>query len=262
VSDRRVSFLDTVGRACTFLERDHRADLRGDGVEARIRRLRNSDAEGRSKKKLNDEAKSIPFRSIVPFTLKESKKDANVPSTEAKLIVETSAPVRSVPKQSTVVENSAQEVAPGKLSALGKIRNQYRQNGNNSDAAVNQILEQESLNSAWQEYVKILREGKKPSAHSFEMAQLRIKDENSFEAVTADTIEKQFIEQDRNKLFTFLKERLQNKQLQFSVIIEEKKQDGQPKEVSLTAKEQFLKMAEQYPLVRELKERLHLDLDY
>jgi DNA polymerase-3 subunit gamma/tau len=33
-------------------------------------------------------------------------------------------------------------------------------------------------------------------------------------------------------------------------------------EVTLTSKEQFMKMVEQYPVIRELKERLRLELDY
>ncbi|MBK7561846.1 MAG: hypothetical protein IPI68_10055 [Chitinophagaceae bacterium] len=91
---------------------------------------------------------------------------------------------------------------------------------------------------------------------------LRIKDENSFEAVTANNIEKQFIEQDRNKLFAFLQERLKNKLLHFNVTAEEKTEDRPPVEIPLSAKEQFLKMAEQYPLIKELKDRLRLELDY
>jgi DNA polymerase-3 subunit gamma/tau len=107
-----------------------------------------------------------------------------------------------------------------------------------------------------------LKEAKNSAAISFEMALLRIKDDNSFEAVTADHIQKQFIEQDRNKLFAFLQERLQNRLLQFNVIVEEKAEGKQKMEISLTAKEQFLKMAEQYPMVKELKDRLRLELDY
>jgi DNA polymerase III subunit gamma/tau len=94
------------------------------------------------------------------------------------------------------------------------------------------------------------------------MALLRIKDENCFEAVTANTIEKQFIEQDRNKLFAFLQERLKNRLLQFNVIVEEKAENRPRIEITLTSKEQFQKMSEQYPLVKELKDRLRLDLDY
>ena len=94
------------------------------------------------------------------------------------------------------------------------------------------------------------------------MAALRIKDENSFEAVTANNIEQKFIEQERNKLFAFLLEQLQNRLLQFNVLIEEKAEDRPVIEIPLNSKEQFQKMVEQFPLVKELKDRLKLELDY
>ena len=74
--------------------------------------------------------------------------------------------------------------------------------------------------------------------------------------------EQKFIEQDRNKLFAFLQEKLQNKLLQFNVIVEEKNNDRPAIEATLSSKEQFLKIIEQYPLVKELKDRLRLELDY
>lgn len=107
-----------------------------------------------------------------------------------------------------------------------------------------------------------LKEAKNPAAQPFELALLRIKDENSFEAVTSNTIEKQFIEQDRNKLFSFLQERLKNRLLQFNTIVEEKAENRPQIEVTLTSKEQYQKMIEQYPFVKELKDRLRLELDY
>ena len=63
-------------------------------------------------------------------------------------------------------------------------------------------------------------------------------------------------------MFQYLQQQLSNRALQFNVIVEEKLQDRPKIEVSLTAKEQFQKMTEQYPLVKELKDRLKLDLDY
>jgi DNA polymerase-3 subunit gamma/tau len=80
--------------------------------------------------------------------------------------------------------------------------------------------------------------------------------------VTANNIEQKFIEQERNKLVQFLHQELENRLLQFTVIIEEKNGTKPQLEVTLTAKQQFQQMAEQYPLVRELKERLRLELDY
>src|SRR5204863_184403 len=82
------------------------------------------------------------------------------------------------------------------------------------------------------------------AAQPFELAFLRIKEESCFEAVVSNSIEKQFIEQERNKLFAFLQERLKNRSLQFNVIVEEKAGDRPPIEITLTSKEQFQKMME------------------
>ena len=123
-------------------------------------------------------------------------------------------------------------------------------------------MQQQELLNAWAEYILRLKEEKNSAAQPFELTLLRIKDANSFEAVTANNIEKQFIEQERNNLFAFLQEKLRNRQLQFNVILEEKAANRPVLETTLTAKEQYLKMAEQYPLVKELKDRLKLALDY
>jgi DNA polymerase-3 subunit gamma/tau len=53
-----------------------------------------------------------------------------------------------------------------------------------------------------------------------------------------------------------------NKLLNFTVKITENPVEFTPAEKTLSKKDQFLMMTEQYPMIRELKERLKLDLDY
>jgi len=235
-----------------------------------------AEGNGIGKKKIVDNAKSIAFRKITPFEVKQSaphppQSTVNTRKTEeAKLIIETPAPEKiSLAEEAPEFEqlqNSPDSYRDkpqtSKLSALDKIRKQYQTNGANGNGNINHPLQEEELQTAWAEYIIKLKEAKNPAAQPFQLAMLRIKDENSFEAVTANNIEKQFIEQNRNKLFAFLQERLKNKLLQFNVIAEEKMEDRPPIEIPLSAKEQFLKMAEQYPLVKELKDRLKLELDY
>jgi DNA polymerase III subunit gamma/tau len=184
----------------------------------------------------------------------------------AKLIIET-PPVSKQPVQ----ESSAEQAAPAsiaatpantKLSALDKIRKQYKGNGNNGPEQVNNPIEIESLKKAWTEYVVKLKDARNPAAQSFDLALLRIRDENSFEVVTANNIEQKFIEQDRNKLFTWLQEQLKNRLIQFTVIVEEKAADRPAVELTLSSREQYLKLVEQYPLIKELRDRLRLELDY
>ncbi len=233
-----------------------------------------SDAGAIHKKKIVESSVAFRSASIQPFVIKSP---VNTPgekttgkSTGAKLIIETA----SQEKMNVAPEKSRTDAAlpadkgtnfkPGtsKISPLEKIRKQFQANGTDNNGHAVHPLDLDSLRIAWNDYVQKLKETKNSAAISFEMAQLRVKDENSFEAVTKDNIQKQFIEQDRNKLFAFLQERLQNRFLQFNVIVEERTEGKQKTEISLTAKEQFIKMAEEYPLVKELKDRLRLELDY
>jgi DNA polymerase-3 subunit gamma/tau len=45
-------------------------------------------------------------------------------------------------------------------------------------------------------------------------------------------------------------------------LVEEKDETELPADRPLNTKEQFLKIAEEYPLVKELRDRLKLDLDF
>ncbi len=169
-------------------------------------------------------------------------------------------------KEERPVYNEPQPTIPksttSKLSALDKIRKQYKDNNTANTETINQPLEMAMLQKTWADYVAKLKTARNPAAQSFDLAALRIKDDNSFEVVTANNIEQKFIEQDRNQLFAFLKEQLNNRNLQFTVLIEEKAGDRPVVEIPLNSKEQYQKIIEQYPMVKELKERLKLDLDY
>lgn len=228
-----------------------------------------AEGNGLSKKKLIDSAKPVAFRQIAPLELRES----NTAATEsAKLLIQTTdnAPVRSKPKEASYQQPAA--TAPvksattttagtGKISALNKIRQQYQGNSMPSDAT-NQPLKEEPLQQSWEAYIQKLKEEKNPAAQPFALAKLLIKDGNTFEVITANNIEQKFIEQERNQLFAFLQQRLKNRLLQFYVVVVENAEQQPVTDAPLSSKDQFLKMAEQYPLVKELRDRLRLDLDY
>lgn len=108
----------------------------------------------------------------------------------------------------------------------------------------------------------MLKEAKNPAAQPLEAASLRVVDANSFEVVTRNNIEQRFIEQERNPLFQFLQQKLENRGLQFSVLVEEQPEAIPSTEVMLSVKEQYQELVKRYPIIQELKERLRLELDY
>ena len=132
----------------------------------------------------------------------------------------------------------------------------------NGNSIVARSLQLEELQQAWNEYTVKLKEEKNPAGQNFEMAELRVQDANSFIALVNNNIQLRFIEQQGLKVSQFLREKLQNGQLQFYIVMRENTGSNSPIEAPLTSREQFQKMAEQYPLVKELKDRLRLELDY
>ncbi|MGK2860513.1 MAG: DNA polymerase III subunit gamma/tau [Chitinophagaceae bacterium] len=237
-----------------------------------------SDGNGISKKKRIDSARPVAFKQIIPIEISPKKKSSsgtedvrkNIttkdPGAETKLIIETEdAEKLKVAEEGTNYKPeipSPKNPISNRLSALNKIRKQYKNNGAPTGAPDNQPLLTDTLHAAWAGYIQKLKDARNPAAQPFELAEIIIKDENSFEVITASNIEQKFIEQERNQLFSFLQERLLNKALQFNVMVRENQLNRPVEDATLSSKEQFLKMAEQYPLLKELKDRLKLDLDY
>jgi DNA polymerase-3 subunit gamma/tau len=222
---------------------------------------------GLSKKKITESSIGFKASPIRPYTPSISTKNITAnpvktvntqvpPQAAAKLMIET-----PVEKQISLTKEIKSVSTSPKLSALSKIREQFKQTSGTQWVEEKQI-EETSLQEAWNLYTQQLKEDRNPAAQPFDSASLRIIDASTFEVVTANNIEQRFIEQERNKLYAFLQERLSNKSLQFSVVADEQKGAALSTEGTLSSKERYQEMVKRYPLIQELKERLKLDLDY
>jgi len=127
---------------------------------------------------------------------------------------------------------------------------------------LNEPIQLQKLEAAWKSVTAQLQEEKNPAYKSFELARLELKDENSFVVYTANNLEQKFIEKERNKACSFLQQELRNTALQFTIEIDGTIQEQPLQDAPLSSSAQFAKMAAQYPLVKELKDRLRLELDY
>ena len=239
-----------------------------------------ADTNGLSKKKLVDAAKAVAFRAIVPIEVRSQDPIAigsgagsqKQKTSTAKLIIETASkkqePILSLVEeqepfnQQPATSNQHPASSNKQLTPLTKIRNQYKTNTNGDKAIAARPLEKESLQQAWNEFAQLLKDQKNAAGQNFEMAVLHIVDANSFYAKATNNIQFRFIDSNGLKVTDFLKEKLQNNLLKFFVVLEENKELHPKIAAPLTAREQFQKMTEQYPLVKELKDRLGLELDY
>ena len=218
-----------------------------------------------TKKKVVEAPMAFRAVTIKSFKAEDQKSKVKSQKSEAKLVIETPKGMMQVAEEAANYSQPSTATNPSagsKLVALDKIRKQFRNNGSTSNGNSKHPLQAALLQKAWNDYIRLLKNDKNPAVPSFERSALRIKDANSFEVVSCNNLEQKFIERERNKLFSFLQQHLHNDLLQYNVIVEENPAEPAKHEASLTAREQFQKMAEQFPLLKELKDRLGLELDY
>lgn len=226
-------------------------------------------AESSSKKKVTD-ARPVAYRNIPscqPATPPaKPRKDPAPANKEARLILQTPE-VHELQEEEPVMSSASPVVdtaikpAGAKLGKLKNIREQFLNKSNNPDGAIIPLTI-EKLQEAWNQYLSQLREKKNPAAQSFEMARLNVINESRFEAITNNNLEQRFIEQEKRGLCEFLQERFQNRKLTISIIIKENPDVLVAEEKPLSKRDQYQKIIEQYPLVKELRDRLRLELDY
>jgi DNA polymerase-3 subunit gamma/tau len=174
-------------------------------------------------------------------------------------VIEQPAPVtQTISKPVSVPVN---EMKPaGKLGSLSKIRQQVASKNNTEDKAV--PLTEENLQKAWAIFVEKLAEKKNHSAvTNFKLAELKVTDEHSFEIITGSNIQQKFIESERSDLITHVQQYFKNRFLKYQLKLEEQHTEQEPDDKPLSAKAQYQLLAEQYPMIRELRDRLKLDLD-
>jgi len=233
-----------------------------------------------SKKKQLDGTRTIAFKALPIIKAKSSLTEDKIetpalkplqPSkqilqSEARLIIEEPS-CNEIKKTATVkelvIENNLHTIAEAKISlgSLSKIRQQIKQQ--NKDANNEPIsITEEDLYVCWGQFIEKLRAKTNHSAvTNFRAAELKVIDNNTIEIITQGTMHKSFIDVERSALVTHLQDYFNNRTLAYSVIMIEKEEAIIATDTQLSRKQQYLKIIEEYPLVKELKERLKLEID-
>lgn len=248
--------------------------------------------DGFDKKKLLDTVKPVSFRNLPIHPVKTSEKAEAFVETAAaegkrqhtvnngntnnlrgpKLIIESIPAPQEAPgygndtpanPENSLNEptNPAKGITKTRIGKLQQIRDQYA--SKNQQEVIQSIpLEQTLLRQYWDEYANKVKANKNPAYTSLDNARLVIIDNGTFEAQTNNNLEQKFIEGEKRLLSEFLQTAFRNRSLCFSVTVSDNPVNAEPVEKHLNKKDQFIKLVEQYPMVKELKDRLRLELDY
>jgi DNA polymerase-3 subunit gamma/tau len=235
-----------------------------------------NDENGVSKKKLLDVVKPVSFRALPIIEIKKQNAKPGRPveqadvlknGSEAKLVIQPSEkPVAETKNTSQVAVQTKQapdqpQKISTKLSSLEKIRETIAKKNSAHIPLVE--LNEEELYIAWGLYIEKLREKNNHSGiANFKAASLRIIDVKTIEIIVESNIQQKFIENERSSLIDHLQKHFHNRYLTYRMMVNENEDNKSPVERPLSTKEQYLKMIEEYPLIKELKDRLKLELDF
>ncbi|MBK8088496.1 MAG: DNA polymerase III subunit gamma/tau [Chitinophagaceae bacterium] len=227
------------------------------------------------KKKVTDKAKAVQFRALKPMSVGEvlNVENKTQQTGAAKLIIEE--PKQSYQPSSFVKTPADKQAATtakpqtanavtgsGVKGGLSRIR-QKISDDNNLVSTQSKPIEAEQLSIAWQEYILKLKTAQKHSVVStMEMMECKMKSEEIFEVICYGNIQLGFLKQEKTPLLEHIQHFFHNPSINIHVDLIEAPEENNPVDRPLSTKEQFMKMSEKYPLVKELKDRLGMELDY
>ncbi|RXK58491.1 DNA polymerase III subunit gamma/tau [Lacibacter luteus] len=241
------------------------------------------------KKKVVDKAKAVQFRSLQPVEVKEQAEGTRNKVQEtsgARLLVEepqqrlqgtsykvqepispSDQVIRAGNAQNPSIQNPPIQTSTPKANTAGlkgglsKLREKIAAESN-SAANQQRDIDVEGLKIAWQEYILKLKAAAKHSVVStFEMMECRMKSPIDFEVVVSGAIQAGFLKQEKTSLLLHIQSFFKNPNLNIHVDLIEEPEDNTPVERPLSVREQFQLMTEKYPLVKELRDRLGMQLD-
>lgn len=165
------------------------------------------------------------------------------------------APVRQIPKPVTT--------GGTRTSLLDTLRSKY-----GDQYAIEEVKEAENLDierlvQLWQSYTEILeKQLKHSSAGTFKSARLAVDSDIHFTVTVSALTSQKFVEQEKTMLMDHIHKAFNNRSITFDVLVDASEKEDVPVHLRLNSKQKFEHISEQYPLVKELKDRLKLEIDY
>ncbi|MEP7317476.1 MAG: DNA polymerase III subunit gamma/tau, partial [Panacibacter sp.] len=228
------------------------------------------------KKKRVDAPIAYRIKEIQPLQVKDTSVKST--TTGSKFLIEQPKPtaiVNNIVSEPAAI-NTAKSTTPtpatahvsktgngNKKSLLDGLRQKYGDQYLIEEIKEAEALDTEKLKACWEQYAQKMDEQQKHSAaNAFRMAKLTIETDNTFTVSTSAITQQKFMEGEKTLLIDFIQQSFNNRSITFKVLVEAGEQEVLPAHLTMNSRQRFEKIAEQYPWVKELKDRLKLELDY
>ncbi|MEO7446595.1 MAG: DNA polymerase III subunit gamma/tau [Ferruginibacter sp.] len=217
--------------------------------------------EGNNKGKTLVEKKAVSFKYLSPVKMAKAAPTAG-PALPADGAIVFQEKVKEKKPADKIVEPLVPPAAaPSSLKSLERIRAKISAENGLSPEAIK--ITDAALNDAWKSFIIKLEKGKnKPAITVFKNISRVVNHEADFTIITSSNIEQRFIEAEKTALTEHLQEVFNNRQLTYQVVVKERPIDINEAGKPVGRREQYRLLAEKYPLIAVLKEKLKLELDY
>jgi DNA polymerase-3 subunit gamma/tau len=185
-------------------------------------------------------------------------------SAGAKLFVAQTNPSSTEPVRGSAAPAPVGTIKTGpKKSLLEALKEKAGSNYDIEEVKEAMPLTEESLRAFWDAYIVQLEQQLKHSAvGTFRIASLEIESDIHFTVRVSAVTAQKFIESEKMVLIDQLQTQFNNRAINFTILVEEGEREDVPLHMRLNSKQKFERIAEQYPLVRELRDKLRLEIDY
>ena len=239
-----------------------------------------SDGGGIVKKKRVNDAIAVRFKQVpsiqinptnnegILYVQEEKKTTVSTVSktnTSSSVVNESATIVAEKPTIQQPATNTSTANTGVKKSLLEALREKAGDKYNVIEVKEVEPLTIEKLQPTWNAYIEVLQQkgDKHSTIGTFKIAELKIVNDFTFTVSVNALTQQKFIEQEKVFLVDFLQTAFNNRAINFTILITETSmQQDVPIHLTLNSKERFERIAKQYPLVRELKERLKFNIEY
>ena len=216
------------------------------------------------KKKLTDIAKPVLFKALSFIKINEQTQSEIVPKKkavpEAALYIKEEVKPLVSPPPPVIATPEPAPKSKG-MGSLQKIRARLLQETKQEKPLLELTIE--NLEKAWTVYTEnLFAEKKFPVVTQFKMAVLRVDDEFNFTVITEGVLQQRYFELERSSLIPYMQKYFGNKLLKYAIEVKEPESNGESEQKTLTSKQQYEYLIQKYPLIKELKDRLKMEIDY
>lgn len=203
------------------------------------------------------QVKTVPDQAPPKLLIQEEKK------TSVRPVVSNPTIQAPPPTRPATVKPVSPTTGVPKKSLLDALREKVGDQYAIEEVKEAEVLNLEKLMRCWNEYTqKLEQQQKHSSVGTFKIAQLQIEDDIHFSVTVPALTAQKFVEQERMMLIDYLHTAFNNRAITFNILVEATEREDVPIHLKLNSKQRFERIAEQYPLVKELRDRLKLEIDY